>query len=117
MKKMTMAEGSDDPEGEESSEWFLPPTQPYPRPPLLNTPELRFPQRHPKLSHSRRACFSMPSYYSCNGRQKKMSDMLAAIERGKKVLIGNYARQPILMSRGEGSLVFDSAGKKYIDLF
>src|SRR5258706_14100459 len=46
-----------------------------------------------------------------------MSDMAALIERGKNVLVGNYARVPIVMARGEGSLVFDSAGKKYIDLF
>src|SRR5436190_10826304 len=46
-----------------------------------------------------------------------MSDMANIIERGKKVLIGNYARQSLVMSRGEGSLVFDASGKKYIDLF
>src|SRR4051812_35368628 len=46
-----------------------------------------------------------------------MSDMAALIERGKKVLIGNYARQPLVMERGQGSLVWDAAGKKYIDLF
>src|SRR6185436_7361988 len=37
-----MAEGSDDPEGEESSEWFLPPTQLYLLSPALNMPELPF---------------------------------------------------------------------------
>src|SRR5437016_14158394 len=46
-----------------------------------------------------------------------MSDMAATIERGKKLLIGNYARQPLVMTRGEGSLVFDASGKKYLDLF
>jgi len=37
-----MAEGSDDPEGEESSEWFLPPLQLYLLSACLNMPELRF---------------------------------------------------------------------------
>jgi acetylornithine/N-succinyldiaminopimelate aminotransferase len=46
-----------------------------------------------------------------------MSDMAALIERGKNVLVGNYARIPIVMARGEGALVWDSAGKRYIDLF
>src|SRR6266446_374266 len=35
-----MAEGSDDPEGEESSEWFLPPSQLYLLSDNLNMPEL-----------------------------------------------------------------------------
>src|SRR4051812_39053565 len=39
------------------------------------------------------------------------------VERGKKVLIGNYARLPVVMQRGEGSWVWDAAGKKYLDLF
>src|SRR5262249_29145811 len=34
-----------------------------------------------------------------------------------KVLIGNYARIPIVMARGEGSQLWDSDGKSYIDLF
>jgi acetylornithine/N-succinyldiaminopimelate aminotransferase len=48
---------------------------------------------------------------------KKMSDMAAIVERGKKVLVGNYARLPIVMARGEGSFLWDADGKKYIDLF
>lgn len=39
------------------------------------------------------------------------------ISRGRKVLIGNYARQPVVMERGEGSLLWDADGKRYIDLF
>jgi hypothetical protein len=38
-----MAEGSDDPEGEESSEWFLPPHLSYILTTGLNTVELEFP--------------------------------------------------------------------------
>jgi acetylornithine/N-succinyldiaminopimelate aminotransferase len=50
-------------------------------------------------------------------RNSEMSDMPALIERGKKVVVGNYARIPIAMARGEGALLWDSAGKRYIDLF
>jgi len=39
------------------------------------------------------------------------------LERGKCVLIGNYARQPIVMARGEGSYLWDTEGKRYLDLF
>ena len=39
------------------------------------------------------------------------------LQRGQRVLIGNYARQPIVMERGEGSWVWDASGKKYLDLF
>jgi len=39
------------------------------------------------------------------------------IDRANAVLIGNYARMPTAMVRGEGSLVWDSTGKQYIDLF
>src|SRR6185295_19076740 len=31
--------------------------------------------------------------------------------------IANYARQPVAMVRGEGSNLWDSDGKKYLDLF
>ena len=40
-----------------------------------------------------------------------------AVERGRQVLIGNYARQPFDMVRGEGSLLWDADGKQYLDLF
>jgi predicted acetylornithine/succinylornithine family transaminase len=46
-----------------------------------------------------------------------MATMDQIVERGKKVLIGNYARLPVVMERGEGSYVWDAAGKKYLDLF
>src|SRR5947208_13882498 len=39
------------------------------------------------------------------------------VDRGRAVLIGNYARQPIDMVRGEGSLLWDADGKRYLDLF
>jgi predicted acetylornithine/succinylornithine family transaminase len=39
------------------------------------------------------------------------------LDRGKSALIGNYARLPIDMVRGEGSTLWDSDGKKYTDLF
>ena len=39
------------------------------------------------------------------------------IQRGKSVLIGNYARLPVVMERGEGSLLWDADGRRYIDLF
>jgi len=39
------------------------------------------------------------------------------VERGKRVLIGNYARVPISMARGQGSHLWDADGKQYLDLF
>ena len=39
------------------------------------------------------------------------------LERGKRVLIGNYARQPVVMDRGEGAYVWDTEGRRYLDLF
>ena len=39
------------------------------------------------------------------------------LERGKRVLIGNYARQSVVMDRGEGPYVWDTDGRKYLDLF
>jgi predicted acetylornithine/succinylornithine family transaminase len=39
------------------------------------------------------------------------------LERGRRVLIGNYARMPVVLERGEGALVYDADGKRYIDLF
>ena len=46
-----------------------------------------------------------------------MSQMQQIIDRASKVLIPNYARQNIVMARGEGSLLWDADGKRYIDLF
>src|ERR1051326_1801696 len=39
------------------------------------------------------------------------------LARGQKVLIGNYARLPVVMDRGQGSWVWDAEGRKYLDLF
>jgi acetylornithine aminotransferase len=39
------------------------------------------------------------------------------LERGRNVLIGNYARLPVVMHRGEGAYVWDTDGKRYLDLF
>jgi acetylornithine/N-succinyldiaminopimelate aminotransferase len=46
-----------------------------------------------------------------------MSKTVELLERGKNVLIGNYARQPVVMHRGEGVYLWDTEGKKYLDLF
>jgi acetylornithine/N-succinyldiaminopimelate aminotransferase len=46
-----------------------------------------------------------------------MTHMQDIVERGKQVLIGNYARVPIVMRRGEGPYLWDVAGKQYIDFF
>lgn len=46
-----------------------------------------------------------------------MSDMEQVIEQSKQVLMGNYARQPVVMARGEGSTLWDATGKRYLDLF
>jgi acetylornithine aminotransferase len=39
------------------------------------------------------------------------------LDEGKKYLIGNYGRLPIVMARGEGVRLWDSDGKEYLDLF
>ena len=39
------------------------------------------------------------------------------LDRANNVLIGNYARIPIVMHRGEGSMLWDTDGSRYIDLF
>ena len=46
-----------------------------------------------------------------------MSENTAIVARAEKVLIGNYARQPVVMVRGEGCRVWDADGKEYLDLF
>ena len=50
-------------------------------------------------------------------RKEAMLDTQRIVERGKSVLIGNYARLPVVMVRGRGSLVWDSDGREYLDLF
>ena len=37
------------------------------------------------------------------------------IEENNKFIIGNYSRYPISIIRGEGSYVYDSNNKKYLD--
>lgn len=39
------------------------------------------------------------------------------LERGRNVLIGNYARLPVVMANGDGAWLEDSEGKRYLDLF
>ncbi|MDQ3441314.1 MAG: aspartate aminotransferase family protein [Planctomycetota bacterium] len=39
------------------------------------------------------------------------------VERSKQVLMSNYARLPVVMTRGEGSSLWDASGKRYLDLF
>ena len=46
-----------------------------------------------------------------------MAETQSILDRANKVLIGNYARQPVVMDRGEGSLLWDTNGRQYIDLF
>ncbi|HEX4054811.1 MAG TPA: acetylornithine/succinylornithine family transaminase [Tepidisphaeraceae bacterium] len=46
-----------------------------------------------------------------------MSCSKEILDRAAKVLIGNYARQPVVMARGKGSDLWDADGKQYLDLF
>ena len=46
-----------------------------------------------------------------------MADTQQILDRARDVLIGNYSRVPVVMARGEGSLLWDAAGKEYLDLF
>jgi predicted acetylornithine/succinylornithine family transaminase len=46
-----------------------------------------------------------------------MSNTPDLLNRAKEVLVPNYARQPVTMSRGEGIYVWDTDGRKYTDLF
>src|ERR1700722_202132 len=46
-----------------------------------------------------------------------MSNTHEILDQANRVLIGNYGRLPIVMSRGEGSLLWDTNGTRYIDLF
>src|SRR5215207_7138482 len=49
--------------------------------------------------------------------QPSTSSTSEILTRGKQVLIGNYARLPVVMRRGEGSHLWDTDGRKYLDLF
>jgi acetylornithine/N-succinyldiaminopimelate aminotransferase len=46
-----------------------------------------------------------------------MSQTQQWLDRGRKVLIQNYGRLPVVMVRGQGVWVWDAEGKKYLDLF
>ena len=46
-----------------------------------------------------------------------MGQMSEILERGKQVLMSNYARLPVVMVRGEGCRLWDAQGKQYLDLF
>lgn len=46
-----------------------------------------------------------------------MSHTQDVLNRAAEVLIPNYARQPIVMSGGQGPYVWDADGKRYLDLF
>jgi predicted acetylornithine/succinylornithine family transaminase len=39
------------------------------------------------------------------------------IEQYKKYVVGNYTRYPVCLVRGEGSLVWDAEGNRYLDFF
>jgi predicted acetylornithine/succinylornithine family transaminase len=45
-----------------------------------------------------------------------MSTNAEIAARGSRVLVGNYARQPITLVRGEGCRLFDADGRRYLDL-
>jgi acetylornithine/N-succinyldiaminopimelate aminotransferase len=46
-----------------------------------------------------------------------MSNTQDLLNRAQEVLTPNYARQGVVMTRGEGAYVWDTDGKKYLDLF
>ncbi|MGA3067673.1 MAG: acetylornithine/succinylornithine family transaminase [Tepidisphaeraceae bacterium] len=46
-----------------------------------------------------------------------MSTTRQILDQAAEVLIANYARQPVVMARGRGALLWDTDGKEYIDLF
>jgi predicted acetylornithine/succinylornithine family transaminase len=46
-----------------------------------------------------------------------MPSSAQTIEQFSKFVIGNYTRYPVCLTRGEGSLVWDAEGNRYIDFF
>jgi acetylornithine/N-succinyldiaminopimelate aminotransferase len=51
-------------------------------------------------------------------REEMMAETSQQIlDRSSQVLISNYARLPVVMVRGEGTLLWDQEGKRYLDLF
>lgn len=45
-----------------------------------------------------------------------MSDVGAIVEAGNRLLLGNYRQQPVAMSRGEGCVLWDTEGRRYLDM-
>lgn len=45
-----------------------------------------------------------------------MSDDNALIGAAKKLLLNNYRQAPVVMSRGEGCVLFDTEGRRYLDM-
>jgi acetylornithine/N-succinyldiaminopimelate aminotransferase len=57
-------------------------------------------------------------WYAWVFAERSMTQMQQLLGRARAVLTDNYGgRQPIVMSRGEGSFVYDADGRRYIDLF
>jgi predicted acetylornithine/succinylornithine family transaminase len=50
-------------------------------------------------------------------QQQQSERTREVLRRGQEALIGNYARIPLVMARGEGSYVWDTDGRRYLDLF
>lgn len=46
-----------------------------------------------------------------------MSESQPLLARANQVLIGNYARLPVVMARGEGARLWDADGREFLDLF
>jgi predicted acetylornithine/succinylornithine family transaminase len=55
--------------------------------------------------------------YPLRSNEEAMAQTQELLERAGKVLIGNYARQPVVFARGEGAYLWDTDGKRYLDLF
>ncbi|MEO8213264.1 MAG: aminotransferase class III-fold pyridoxal phosphate-dependent enzyme [Myxococcales bacterium] len=45
-----------------------------------------------------------------------MSDVDALVSAGKKFLLNNYRQAPVAMSRGEGCVLWDTQGRRYLDM-
>src|SRR4029078_7256957 len=46
--------------------------------------------------------------------ERKSADVIAEFQR---YVIGNYTRYPVCLARGEGSVVWDLEGNRYLDFF
>jgi predicted acetylornithine/succinylornithine family transaminase len=45
-----------------------------------------------------------------------MSRQHELVERGKRLLLNNYRQAPVVMARGEGCVLFDVDGRRYLDM-